>query len=322
MKNFNPFPKSEIILMYYKKFKIIAIFAFLSYLTSIFKYFTSTVNNLYNKQIKICLCTMGKKENLYAKEFIEYYIKIGFDHLFIYDNNSPNTEKNNDILEDKYKDKVTIYEGSKINITEQPQAYTDCYKKNKFNFDWILMIDMDEYFYIANDTLKKYLSNVLFNKCDFIIYNWVLPTDNNLIYYDPRPLYERFKGKYKISNQYKTMVKGNISYLIYNVHSAKEYPSNKIFCDNEGKEINNEEKKIINIKKAYLMHYRYKSTEEFVWKYKRNKNWLGVQEKPYLLESILWYFWLNEITLEKINYIEKELNINLDIYRKKIQNKT
>ena len=23
--------------------------------------------------IKICLCTMGKEENLYAKEFIEYY---------------------------------------------------------------------------------------------------------------------------------------------------------------------------------------------------------------------------------------------------------
>jgi len=59
---------------------------------------------------------MGKEENLYAKEFIEYYIKLGFDHLFIYDNNSPNTEKIIEILENKYINQVTIYESLKMNI--------------------------------------------------------------------------------------------------------------------------------------------------------------------------------------------------------------
>ena len=30
---------------------------------------------------------MGKNENLYINEFINYYIKLGIDHIFIYDDN-------------------------------------------------------------------------------------------------------------------------------------------------------------------------------------------------------------------------------------------
>ena len=51
--------------------------------------------------IKVALCTMGKYENLYANEFVEYYIKLGIDHIFIYDDNDPNTEKISDAKEIK-----------------------------------------------------------------------------------------------------------------------------------------------------------------------------------------------------------------------------
>jgi len=39
------------------------------------------------RSLKVCLCTIGKKENLYASEFVELYKKIGYDKIFIYDNN-------------------------------------------------------------------------------------------------------------------------------------------------------------------------------------------------------------------------------------------
>ena len=48
-------------------------------------------------QIKIALCTMGKQENLYVKEFIYYYKKLGVDTIFIYDDNDYNTEKFSDV---------------------------------------------------------------------------------------------------------------------------------------------------------------------------------------------------------------------------------
>ena len=149
---------------------------------------------------------MGKKENLYAKEFIEYYINLGVDHMFIYDNNPSFTEKIEDVVEMKYKDKITIYETKYLNISWQYQAFTDCYVNNLKNFDWFIMVDMDEYLYIINDTLKNYLNNEVFNKCDFIKVHWVNSRDNNLLYYDSRPLFKRFKRPYIKSNVIKTTI--------------------------------------------------------------------------------------------------------------------
>jgi len=32
------------------------------------------IDNIFKNKIKVSLCTMGKQENLYVKEFVEYYI--------------------------------------------------------------------------------------------------------------------------------------------------------------------------------------------------------------------------------------------------------
>jgi len=43
--------------------------------------------------IKVCVCTCGKKENKYIREFVKYYKKYDDDKIFIYDNNEENCEK-------------------------------------------------------------------------------------------------------------------------------------------------------------------------------------------------------------------------------------
>ena len=56
-----------------------------------------------NKQIEnkfkyyCCFCSMGKKENLYSRELISYYMSIGVDKFVFGDNNLINTEKLSDI---------------------------------------------------------------------------------------------------------------------------------------------------------------------------------------------------------------------------------
>ena len=105
--------------------------------------------------MKIALCTMGKKENLYSKEFIDYYIKLGINQIFIYDHNESNTENIIDTVENIYKNKVTVYKAFLKNITNQAEAFTDCYKNNYHYYDWFLMVDMDEYLYIKKETLSN-----------------------------------------------------------------------------------------------------------------------------------------------------------------------
>ena len=272
--------------------------------------------------LKVAICTMGKKENLYVKEFIDYYIKLGVDHIFIYDDNDINSERISDVIDKSYKKYVTIYENKKKIIRNQRNAFTTCYNNNKKIFDWFLMIDIDEYLIIVKDRLKNYLSKNIFKKCDFIKIHWVKATDNNLLYYDKRPLLERFKGPYIKSHVIKTLVRGNIENLKYNIHSPYFSPKNNVTCNNIGERLNykflnflNISK--INIEKAYIIHFRFKSTEEFIKKYKRGYgNWVDSKFLSYLISE---YFRINQITAKKIEYIEKELKINLLKYKIKIK---
>ena len=59
-------------------------------------------NKTFNKtDIKVCLCIMGKEENLYAKEYVEHYKKLGYNHIFLYDNNELNGERFEDVLKEE-----------------------------------------------------------------------------------------------------------------------------------------------------------------------------------------------------------------------------
>ena len=175
------------------------------------------------------------------------------------------------------------------------------------------------------------MSRPIFNKCDIINFHWAQATDNDLLYFDQRPLFERFKGPYIKSEFVKSIVRGNINELRYSVHSPSFSPKRNVTCNNEGKQLNNSIIEIesvipISVKNAYIIHFRYKSTEEFILKYKRGySNWFGDRINSFLYGNVKEYFQLNRITLEKIKYIENELNINLsefkNLYYQK-QNKT
>ena len=168
------------------------------------------------KLLKIALCTMGKEENLYVKEFIEYYKNLGVDHIFIYDDNDNDKENFSYVINSlTYKD-VSIFPSIDHS---QSKSFTKCYNDNKNNFDWFLMLDLDEFLFIKSFGLKQYLSQLIFKKCDFISFHWAIPDDNNLIRYENKSLFERFPGPYKKSRFIKTAIRGKIKYLRYSVHA-------------------------------------------------------------------------------------------------------
>ena len=63
------------------------------------------MNNITNKIInsnkksktKVALCTIVKKKNRYIKYFIEFYKKLGFNHIYFYDNNETGDESIDDL---------------------------------------------------------------------------------------------------------------------------------------------------------------------------------------------------------------------------------
>ena len=106
--------------------------------------------NFFDVKIKVCLCNIGKRENLYVREYISHYLKYGVDKIFIYDNNDINGEKFENVINDYIESgfvKIMNIRG-KLNI--QIKALQDRYRNNYNKFNWLLFFDMDEFIYLKN----------------------------------------------------------------------------------------------------------------------------------------------------------------------------
>ena len=279
------------------------------------------------KKTRIALCTVGKKENKYIREFIDHYKNYGVDKIILYDNNDFNGEKFKDILSDYINSslvKIIDFQGIK-----QPQlkSYNDCYANNYKYYDWFIFYDIDEFIYLRNyKNIKDFVNQKKFNKCQRIQLNWIFHTDNNLLYYENKSLAKRFplrqkevRGK-KIGGWQgiKSMIRGNISISVIDAHTISPQ---LISCDGFGniKKIENIITNVSDLYYYYIDHYYCKSTEEFIEKVLKSDVAHELTDNLKYLKLQV-YFILNEVTKEKIDYIEKETKLNLSKYRKYIKN--
>ena len=273
------------------------------------------------EKIKVCLCTIGKEENLYAREYVEHYKKYNVDKIIIYDNNEINGENFEDVINDYIKSGFVQIVDIRGKVSQQLKVYQDCLEKNNKNFNWIIFYDMDEFIYLKNlKNIKYYLGKPEFKKCQAIQLNMFFHTDNNKLYYENKSLPERFPEKKKTSiGVLKTIIRGNITKKIYCPH---ELNKNLTSCDGHGN-INLKYKGIIKTNKTdfeyyYIDHYSYKSTEEFINKIMRGSAIKGFEtEMKY--RKISWYFDVNKITKQKIDLIENLTFLNLSNYRAKLR---
>ena len=101
--------------------------------------------------MKCAIFAIARKENLYIRDWVTYHLSIGFDKIYIFDNNFDGEENFNDVISDFIeKDIVNI-----INVRNKK-----CYQNVSYNYailnlcskyDWNAFIDIDEFI-----TLKKF----------------------------------------------------------------------------------------------------------------------------------------------------------------------
>ena len=267
--------------------------------------------SLPSKKFNICICSVCKNENLYLKEFAEYYIKLGIDKLFIYDNNEINGENIKDILREYTKNNlIEIIDARGLSSIQIP-IYNYCYRKYNHMYDWIGFLDIDEYLFIENNqTIKNYLYNQRFKKCQSVFFNWIMYNDNNLIKYENKPLRERFKHQSSKSKEGKSFVRGNIENLA--IPTTHLIGINIFhFCNSKGELIYPKSfmsHKFEKNPKAYIKHYYTKTVEEFCNKLKKGNAHFHKNHKQYqsvIKNRIKYFFRLNRKTNEKIYILKK-----------------
>ena len=285
-------------------------------------------NDIINIEIKIkvCICTLGKKENKYIREYVAYYKKIGIDKIFLYDNNDLNDENFSDILKDYINDKfveVLNYRGRKA---PQFKIYNNCYMNNNKIYDWLIFYDIDEFINLKNySNIKYFLNETKFRKCKSIYLNCFRHTDNDLLYYDNRSLVERFPIIRWNSQMYtvKTIIKGNLTRVKFKTthwldRSIKGCDAfGNYIMPNRNVKLNNNN--LIYLQYYYIDHYCFKSTEEFITKINKGDGIFGFKNKI-RYHKIYLYFRYNNITMNKILYIENKTGLNLTNYKLLINN--
>ena len=280
------------------------------------------------KKIKVCICTIGKKENAYVREYVDYYKNLGINKIFIYDNNDKNDENFDLVLKDYIDTKFVEIINIRGIIAPQISAMEDCRKNNFKQYDWLIFYDLDEFLFLRNySNINDFLNRKVFEKCQRIQLNWFYHTDNNLLFYDNRSLAERFPEKHKkyLNKTFggiegiKSILKGNIDIIINNVHILN---SNLISCDGFGKikEVQGITTNESDHYYYYIDHYWSKSTEEFVNKLMKGSVAIGKNNTLHSMQRIDIYFAICDITLEKINYIENKTKLNLTKFRQMLNN--
>jgi hypothetical protein len=268
---------------------------------------------------------MAKQENKYAKELIEYYINLGVEKFIFGDNNLPNTEKLSDILQvyisNGIVDIIEIF-GSAIGQSEFQQSI---YEKYKTKCGWFLYFDFDEYleiFFKKNRKMKlqQFLSNQIFSKCESISFNWLIYTDNDLIFYDNRKVLERFTTPNYLNKDnvhVKSIVRGNLDKIIFYNNTSHHVPSKDLsICNSKGNLIKQEKYNPFAISPpifdyGYLKHFTTKTAEEYCVKIKRGNN---RGKKFDLKERVNLFFYHNKFTYEKLKVFENTFNMSFKPY--------
>lgn len=301
--------------------------------------------------MKVWICAIAKMEELYIREWIEWHKDIGVDHIIIGDNNNSDYDKPLcPIIQDYIDDGFVEVINKNDELEIQLDFYNDIYNKRKKEFDWIGFIDIDEFVELPayNNDIHKFLNDKKFENANAIILPWLLYGSEGQLYYENKPVRERFKNFRKhVQNDSHVSVKffvrplNFVSYW-HSLHSPLNYKDIKGImsngknndkikcCDSVGNfnwkpanivitqnglvwftDIQMDETEYYDSKyysTAYISHYLTKSTEEYI-KYKSLRG-RQQQECGFRYHRNL-YYWLNDKTEETermFDLYENEIN--------------
>ena len=115
-----------------------------------------------SNDINICICTIGKLENLYVREYISHYKKYGVDKIFIQDNNDINGERFENVIYNDIKNGFVEIINFRGILKAQIKAYQHCLNINYKKFDWLIFYDMDEFIYQPLNLITYFRKKLIF----------------------------------------------------------------------------------------------------------------------------------------------------------------
>ena len=264
--------------------------------------------------MRVVLCCMAKNEHLYINDFVSHYLKLGFDRIYVYDNDDNDSLFIGDFIEQREKVEIINVRG-----VVKPKLQQECYTRfyNTHDFDWVFYCDVDEFLF-GVENIKTFLERFRNMPVGQVRVKWKLIGDDGLIERDmSKPVYEVFKHSPKITyernltfsgtlkEQGKAFVRGGLQNVVVTSPHFASFRERKFVipsCLPSGRPCSSGIviKEDYSHEDIYLYHYMTKSLSEFVnQKFKRTDAVFGDT-------LTLNYYWrINKKTPEKIEWLKK-----------------
>jgi hypothetical protein len=194
--------------------------------------------------MKVALVCIAKNEDHYIDEWVDYHLALGFDQIFVYENDWQ--------CQNEKVVKIT-WPGEAV----QKQAYNHFIQNHK-EFDWVAFLDVDEFLVLkSHSNVKAFIKD--YENHHSIAINWVLFGDSGL----------NFTGDYSVFNRFTKHQKGVNSHVkvIVNLHHdismVSPHYTNRYAVDTNFNTVIGAYNPIGDNKIAQINHYFCKTREEF-----------------------------------------------------------
>ncbi len=241
----------------------------------------------------ICIVATARNEGMYLLEWLAYHRSIGIESFFIYSNNN---DDGSDALLKRLSEAGAIYWLESIIGGDTPpqfKAYNHALNvlPQVLDYQWALVIDLDEFLVINPNRfngLSDYVSWQEQQPVDAIGFNWVWMSSSGQNKWSPDFVRNRFTRRYVGESPFVLQCRGGPDRHIKSmfrprrflssqchhpvtdwrvpiaVRDSSGYPHLNYYGGDPPFSLHP------RAEAAWINHYFYKSTEEFVWKRSRN----------------------------------------------------
>jgi hypothetical protein len=249
---------------------------------------TTTFPKSFNDRFKYVVCVCARNENKYIVEWIEHYLNLGFDKIFICDNNADGDNSLYETIEQYVLNgSVEIFDCRKLNCF-QVQFYSMFCTEG--NYEWCGYFDCDEFLEIPSYfDVKHYLSTKSDELC--VSFHWMVYGSNGKMHSEEGLLKDRFKlpsspvAMFTENCFVKSIVKGSGVFNKGCWFNGSHIPvTTPMYSHNVGGHfITNSDRHCYfppKYKDGYIRHYYTKSFEE--WINKSGRGWPDGTDTLYL----------------------------------------
>lgn len=214
--------------------------------------------------IQLGACLVFRDEGDYLREWLEFHDKVGFDHFFLYDNNSTDDWRSQVPSHLHREGRVTIVRAPMKN--PQFVVYNHCLRHARGRVKWLAFLDADEFLYTtqAAGPLKQVLSE--FKAHPAVAVNWQMFGTGGHVMKPDGKVVESYRKCAEAGNRHvKIIVRPESTVRIVNPHQGR-YVGGRTAVNELGIAVNGPHSIPPSLTRLRINHYWTKSVEEFFLK--------------------------------------------------------